>query len=255
MVSRWKLDEGSGTEAKDSWGTNHGTLNNFNFNSTSGWANESECVSGKCLRFDGSNDYVSIQNSSDLDITENITISAWIKPDIYGQSDYHIVLKGEADYSWFFGTASNKVAMLVGKAAGRWNVVLTGGTLVDGWNHIIGMYESGKGLAAIYLNGIFVKDLAGTIEECKSPNGFRMGLQSSDNYTFDGLIDDVRIYNAALSSSQIKQNYIAGLDSLLSKGLISKQEYITRIEELSNKNFNIVTSFSKFYILVNIQYI
>ncbi|MGI6340770.1 MAG: hypothetical protein ACOX0B_01015 [Minisyncoccales bacterium] len=48
-------------------------------------------------------------------------------------------------------------------------------------------------------------------------------------------MDDVRIYNAALSSSQIKQNYIAGLGSLLSKELISKEEYNARIEALSQK--------------------
>ena len=50
---------------------------------------------------------------------------------------------------------------------------------------------------------------------------------------FNGLIDDVRIYNAALSSSEIKQNYIAGLNSMLANGNMSKQEYNERLEFLS----------------------
>jgi len=52
---------------------------------------------------------------------------------------------------------------------------------------------------------------------------------------FHGLIDDARIYNAALSTSQIKQNYIAGLNSLLASGSISKEEYDQRLNNLASK--------------------
>jgi hypothetical protein len=49
---------------------------------------------------------------------------------------------------------------------------------------------------------------------------------------YNGYIDEVRIFGAALSSSQIKQNYIAGLNSMLANGNISKQEYNERINNL-----------------------
>ncbi len=52
------------------------------------------------------------------------------------------------------------------------------------------------------------------------------------------MIDDVRIYNAALSSAQIKQNYIAGLNSMLANGNISKQEYNERINNLAYNDNN-----------------
>jgi hypothetical protein len=58
---------------------------------------------------------------------------------------------------------------------------------------------------------------------------------NANNYLFGGLIDDVRIYNAALSSAQIKQNYIAGLNSMFANGNMSKQEYNERINNLSIK--------------------
>jgi len=54
---------------------------------------------------------------------------------------------------------------------------------------------------------------------------------------FVGSIDDVRIYGAALSSTQIKQNYIAGLDNLLLSKAISKEEYDLRLNELANIDF------------------
>jgi len=44
----------------------------------------------------------------------------------------------------------------------------------------------------------------------------------------------VRVYNSVLSSAQTEQNYIAGLDSLLYKNLISKEEYNQRIGKLAN---------------------
>ena len=51
---------------------------------------------------------------------------------------------------------------------------------------------------------------------------------------FHGLLDEIRMFNAVLSS-QIKQNYIAGLDSLLSKNLILKEDHDERIEKLGVK--------------------
>ncbi|MDD2909470.1 MAG: hypothetical protein PHU74_00915 [Candidatus Pacebacteria bacterium] len=50
-----------------------------------------------------------------------------------------------------------------------------------------------------------------------------------------GLIDEVLVFNESLSSSQIKQNYIAGLNSMFANGNISKQEYNERINNLSIK--------------------
>ncbi|MFA7157482.1 MAG: hypothetical protein WC123_07325 [Bacilli bacterium] len=60
-----------------------------------------------------------------------------------------------------------------------------------------------------------------------------MEQEIGGSYSFDGLIDDVRIYNEALSSVQIKQNYIAGLNSMLVNGNMSKEEYNQKIETLS----------------------
>ncbi len=53
-------------------------------------------------------------------------------------------------------------------------------------------------------------------------------------YMWNGFIDDVRIYDAALSSSRIKQNYIAGLNSMLANGSLSKEEYNQKIESLAS---------------------
>jgi len=53
---------------------------------------------------------------------------------------------------------------------------------------------------------------------------------------FSGLIDDVRIYNAAIPISQIKEQYYEGLNNLLVTGGINKEEYIEKIQSLSLSN-------------------
>jgi hypothetical protein len=51
---------------------------------------------------------------------------------------------------------------------------------------------------------------------------------------FNGLLDEVRVYSAALTSSAIREDYLAGLDKLLANGQITNQDYQQRISELSS---------------------
>ena len=78
LVSYWSFNEGTGTTAYDQWEGNNGTLTNFDVGSA--WKSGGDCVSGKCLEFDGDNDYVDIVDSSDFDIDRNLTIETWVKP-------------------------------------------------------------------------------------------------------------------------------------------------------------------------------
>ena len=105
------------------------------------------------------------------------------------------------------------------------------------WHHVV--YTLNFPHLKLYIDGkLFnsndnVQNLLSVVPNTKS---IRIGNWSSVNDTyFKGKIDDTRIYNDSVSSAQIKQNYIAGLDSLLSKNLISKEEYNQRIKGLSSK--------------------
>ncbi len=94
--------------------------------------------------------------------------------------------------------------------------------------------SNGNGL--LYLNGKSVASFNTTV---RPENGGKFSIgQEWDGATatdfFNGAIDDVRVYNSVLSSAQTEQNYIAGLDSLLYKNLISKEEYNQRIVKLAN---------------------
>ena len=104
------------------------------------------------------------------------------------------------------------------------------------WYHVLGTYANGVGY--IYINGV-----SGTPQTLLNgdlgTNDLNLTIGKAsyvDVFYWNGLIDDVRFYNAALSTSQIKQEYIAGLNSLLANNNISKEEYDQRIESLAKNN-------------------
>ena len=91
LVGWWKLDETSGTIARDLSGEgNDGTVQG-NPNWAAGYV-------GGALDFDGDSDYVEIANESNFDITERITVSAWVNAN--ARTDWRsIVAKGDSAWS------------------------------------------------------------------------------------------------------------------------------------------------------------
>jgi len=165
LVAYYSFDEGEGNVTHDLSGNgNDGTIYGAKW------------VDGKyekALEFDGMDDYINCGRGKSLDIVDEITICAWIKPNIFKHADYHIVVESESDYGWFFGTAGGKVAWLIGhNSSSGWNIALIDGILADDWNHIAGTYNSKTGTA--------------------------------NHYAFNGTIDEVKIYNRVLTENEIR---------------------------------------------------
>jgi len=210
MVSRWPLDEGSGNIVNDVWNTKQGTLYNFNNTPTSGWLSESQCVSGSCLIFDGSDDYIIFQGI-DLSNLSKSSISFWRKQT--SLKDW-LLLRGQSSAEYVMATA--------------------GGTG--------SFYHSNTGgLKKIYIDGVLsIKPATDYNWHFYLITDVDLTLWTSLNLThyggvweYDGYLDDLRIYDEKLSLSQMKQKYIAGLNSMLANGNISKEEYNERINTLA----------------------
>jgi len=231
MVSRWKLDEIVGTiTTPDAWGSNTGTLTNGPV-----LKSEAECVTGKCMYFDGTNDFIDCGNNSNLLIANSMTINAWIKP-INTTLHHQILANG------FVHTKEGvRIGYINNVFSGYWQDVLNGiqyivsdsNPTLNQWSHVVFVLGE-KGKVEMYINGKVQADV-------KNFNGIlrltavKTYIGASSDQRFNGLIDDVRIYNAALSTSQIKQEYIAGLNSLLANNSISKEEYDQRLNNLAQK--------------------
>ncbi|MDD3170380.1 MAG: LamG domain-containing protein [Candidatus Pacebacteria bacterium] len=237
LVSEWKLDDASGTSVKDSWGTNAGTWNGAGgggYTSPS-WRTASECVSRGCLAFDGTDDYINIPNAPSLNFTNAITMSLWFKTDI-NQSSRGILTKGYPginDYDAMLYVTGGMLQFYIKDSDGNSdNVSYNVSYHNNQWKYLVGFFN-GDWLY-LYLNGIVVA----------SKDSLRTNIRSSSNPTtigygwsfyFNGLIDESHMYNQAISTSQVQQNYYIGLNNLLKNESISQEEYLGNVLDLATR--------------------
>ncbi|MGI6341097.1 MAG: LamG-like jellyroll fold domain-containing protein [Minisyncoccales bacterium] len=226
LVSEWTFNNVSNI-GEDTWGSNHGTV--------VGASQVDDCVFGKCCSFDGTDDYIEIVDSQEMRMVQGGTITAWIYPKTIGEVSGRIIDKSistsSADGFMFYLAPNNK--LILGIESSRIHSSNNAITL-NAWNFAVAIFNSSE--KHLYVNGVDVTESGGDLTTLPKniAGAVRIGNRAgATDRSFNGRIDDLRIYNAVLSSAQIKQNYISGLDSLLGKSLISKREYNQRLNELA----------------------
>jgi len=108
------MDEDGGTTAYDSQSTNNGTL----YNGPT-WHSGSDCASGSCLSFDGSDDKITIPNSTSLQVTGDLTISFWIRPTNISKGRQNIIDKAYGGEFAFTQETSGSISYYWGTSGGR----------------------------------------------------------------------------------------------------------------------------------------
>lgn len=192
LVGYWSFNEGTSTKATDFSGHgNAGTL------STTG-STLPQWTGGKlgmALSFDGSTNNVTLSGPT---VSDTLTFTAWFKvtsyPDAWGtliaqNNTLGIFVTNDNKISYYYGTADHKNTNSFNQGQ---------------WNHVAVVNEGGN--AIFYINGV-------ADGGCGSAPGFTVGYIGKDNNNnddFNGLIDEVRVYNRALSASEIKQLYNLG---------------------------------------------
>ena len=205
IVGDWHFNENGGSVAYDSAlePANNGTI--YGATWTSGKYNPA-------LSFDGVDDYVSMGNPVSLQITgSQITLEAWIKPNAFSGQQGIVgkwIFAPNAGYS--MTSVDNGVVHFNLNTNINNNVVSGTGVLTANvWNHVVGSYDGSN--AVIYVNGVAVKTQAVTGNIQNSVATVFVGYYEGTNKYFNGLIDEVRIYNRALSAAEILAHYQAGL--------------------------------------------
>lgn len=206
LVAHWGFNEGAGTIAGDQSGHgNNGTI------SGAAWVNSLPLL-GQALQFDGLDDFVEIPDMPILDIGgEGITITAWIRK-TYSTNQGWIVGKGATpdDVVWHISEVASSI--------GAWYLIRTTSepaterTVVSalyGWMHIALVYDGA--FMRLYKDGV-VKDSVsktGTLAQNDSPVFIgRDGRVVGGHYT--GIIDDVKLYDFALTPEEIRAEFRAG---------------------------------------------
>lgn len=217
-IAHWKFDEGYGTVANDSTqNKSHGTITGAT------WASEDQCINGKCLSFNGTDNRVDT-NTKLSNITSEITVSSWVypvnPPDVVGRiiaSTYDWDATPSLQRGWTLGVnygSSDVMQMTVYDSSG----VSSGSTLnnffanyKNQWVHVVGVYKSGQ-YVRIYINGQLATENTSSIISAIAPGtvfNLRLGTRAdtTGQAMWDGKMDDVKIYPYARSAAQIKADY------------------------------------------------
>ncbi len=228
LVSEWTFNSPAVSgKTEDTWGNNDGTVYGGATYKTKA---DGVCVYGGCYFFDGTNDYIDCGNGSSLGIADKITISAWVKPSVLGNRA--ILSKWGTGSQFLFSLYENKLTL---ESPDNVFYYSNSAPIVNEWN-FVNITLDGTNIKH-YINGKFdrVQAQQHTLQFAQTSN-FLIGSLVGASWWFNGLIDDIRVYSKALSSAQIKQQYVAGLDSLLSKNLISQEEYNQKLNSLAHGN-------------------
>jgi hypothetical protein len=202
LVAYWKLDEGLGSTAKDSSpNKNDATLYNSPVWTTG--------RSGKALQFNGAN-YIEAPDSSSLDLNSQVTITAWINPS--SVSAYNrIVAKSYTSniapwtmYGLLFDNANHLRLEIA--TSGTQNAVNGVTTIpLNQWTFVAETYDGST--MKVYVNGVLDNSTThtGTIDTNNIP--LSIGRSGFGLDYFKGTIDEVKIWNRALSADEIKKEY------------------------------------------------
>jgi len=206
-IGWWQLDEGSGATVDDSssYG-NDGTIDG------PVWLNDAE--RGWCLNFDGdATDKVVIPNEPFFDLTGNMTAMGWIKaPYIDWRNLSAVISKGTDGGGWALQKAQreNGIGFYANVSGIPWYGVKSNVAVFDNtWHHVAGVYDGSK--VYIYVDGgadVNSINCSGSIGTNDYP--VWIGNNSQGVRSWEGLISDVRVYDRALSQSEINDIYTGG---------------------------------------------
>jgi chitodextrinase len=204
LVAAYSFSEGSGTTVADASGNgNTGTIVNATWTSSGKY--------GNALAFNGSTSYVDVGNSASLQLTGSMTLEAWINAAANPPDDGQIIAKSDDSAGWQFKTSPDtgpqtfgaKVSGTSSTGTQRYSSLTRS---LNTWYHVASVYNPAAGTLDIYVNGVLNNGtLIGSIPASQVSQGVNVNIgRRTGGFYFNGIIDEVRVYNRALSVAEIQ---------------------------------------------------
>ena len=215
LVGYWPLNEEPGTTfVTDFAGNNHGTLQNADANSVWVPANV-----GFGFESDGQDDFIEISDDTDISLTESMTLSTWFKPTTASESWSGIVTKrpgtSNGEYTLRYRPDTQAGQFLYTQTDGGVCIADWAGSTYtprDEWTHITAVRDIDAGTVKLYFDGVQHPTVtSGCLPATSVATPLLFGKTFTTNpRSIDGVVDDVRIYNRALSDAEVDALYKLG---------------------------------------------
>jgi PKD repeat protein len=196
LVAAYGFEEGSGGTVADASGNNNtGTI------TSAAWTSSGKF--GKALSFNGSSAMVTVNDANSLDLTSGMTLEAWVQPSATASTWKDVIFKA-TDIYYLMGFTPQGTPDMGGTFASA-NVYGASALPVNTWTHLAATYDGA--IMSFYVNGVLASSRAQTGAIAASTGALSIGGDSiSSGQFWAGLIDEVRIYNRALSGIEIQDD-------------------------------------------------
>ncbi len=197
LVAAYSFNEGSGSTVADASGNgNTGAISNATWTAAGKY--------GDALVFNGQNSLITVSDAASLHLTA-MTLEAWVNPSEVSSAWRDVIYKGNDNY--FLEVTSNPGGYPAGGATLGGSAVVTYGTAdvpVNSWTHLAATYDGST--VRLYVNGALVSSQSHSGNIAPSSRPLQIGGDGILGQFFKGTIDEVRIYNTALTQSQIQSD-------------------------------------------------
>lgn len=156
-------------------------------------------------------DYIEVPDTLDLDITQSLTLAAWVKAS--NQDDFARLISreqsgvGNRQYNLGFDSSGNYPRSVVDTSAGAFSVVGTTSITDNNWYHVAMTFEA-DGELRMYVDGGMPEasvSVSGSLVSKSADVTVGVASHLPEKDSFDGLMDEVRVYNRALSAADIQE--------------------------------------------------
>jgi len=226
LVAEWTFDNALDI-GKDEAGSND--LVFYNFSSKE----NSECLFSKCIYSEvASVSNYGINNSFPMPVS-NFTIDVWVKIPVDVTYSYFLSYAVDgSDNEFLVGSNANSFTIYVNGTSKNFNVKINN----NEWHNLVFVRKDNN--VSAYCDGTLVDVFLSTGGNLTTGGSLVIGQDQdlvgggfSASQAYKGYLDDLKIYSSASSFSQIKENYLSGLNKLLEGGNISQIEYNKRIND------------------------
>jgi len=204
-IARWNLDDTTIGTAAEEMGGYDGTHTGMGPGYPATEFVYAHVENQGSLEFDGSNDYINVVNPTDLDFgdTTDFTISAWFKRKGTGLA--YIMNKGDANAAHWLRFEANDTLQFFLNYGATADATQTAATYTDtNWHHVAAVADRDEYLR-IYVDGSQVaEDASMTGGDISNDFNLTIGYDATNTQgPFEGYLDDVRLYEQALSANQV----------------------------------------------------